>query len=151
MIDGVLACPVHTLPETVAFLRGKREIEPVKVDRVALFSTRPLEEDDYEDVEGQEQAKRALEIAAAGGHNILMVGPPGSGKTMLAERVPTILPLMEPDEVSRQPGCTVSRRSCPLGICSLPHARFGSASQRLRCGLDRRGNHPAPRGSLTCP
>ena len=98
IIDGVAACPVHTLPEVVACLREEGAIAPLTVDRIGLLSERPHEDDDYGDVKGQDQAKRALEIAAAGGHNLLMVGPPGSGKTMLARRLPTILPLMELDE-----------------------------------------------------
>jgi magnesium chelatase family protein len=98
MVEGVFAYPLHTLPEAVAFLNGTQAIEPVKEERHRFFAARPAEEDDYGDVKGQDQAKRALEIAAAGGHNVLMVGPPGSGKTMLAKRVPTILPLLEPEE-----------------------------------------------------
>lgn len=98
MVQGVTAYPLHTLPEAVGFLQGQVPLAPVQADREKFFATRPVEEDDYGEVKGQEHAKRALEIAAAGGHNLFMVGPPGSGKTMLAKRLTTILPLMEPEE-----------------------------------------------------
>src|SRR4029079_2013020 len=98
IVEGVSAYPLHTLPEAVAFLNGTVSLNQAHADRDRFFTTRPVEDDDYGDVKGQDHAKRALEIAAAGGHNLLMVGPPGSGKTMLAKRLPTILPLMEPEE-----------------------------------------------------
>ena len=98
MVQGVTAFPLHTLPEAVAFINGAVSITQAHADRDRFFATRPVDDDDYGDVKGQVHAKRALEIAAAGGHNLLMVGVPGSGKTMLAKRLPTILPLMETEE-----------------------------------------------------
>jgi len=98
LVEDVAVNPLHTLPEAEACIKGITEIEPTRNNRDDLFRTRPAQEDDYGDVKGQEHAKRALEVAAAVGHNILMVGPPGSGKTMLAKRLPPILSLMQFDE-----------------------------------------------------
>jgi magnesium chelatase family protein len=98
LVEGVSAYPVHTLPEAVEFLKGSQSIAPSPSKHVDLDSFRAAEEEDFSDVRGQDHAKRAMEVAAAGGHNVLMVGPPGSGKTMLARRLPSILPLLGLEE-----------------------------------------------------
>jgi magnesium chelatase family protein len=85
---------VNTLSEAVGFLSGDLPLEPTVVDLPALFSSAAVYDVDFADVRGQEHVKRALMIAAAGRHNVLLLGPPGAGKTMLANRLPTILPPM---------------------------------------------------------
>jgi magnesium chelatase family protein len=98
VVEGLDIIPIGSLNEAVAFLSGKLQIEPVPSRLNEIFEAFSKYDVDFSDVRGQEMTKRAMTIAAAGAHNLLMLGPPGSGKTMLAKRLPTILPTLSAAE-----------------------------------------------------
>jgi magnesium chelatase family protein len=95
IVEGLEVYGVENVMEVIDFFEGRGELQPTQVDvQEEFYKTLDFPEFDFADVKGQESIKRCMEIAAAGGHNIILIGPPGAGKTMLAKRMPSILPPM---------------------------------------------------------
>jgi magnesium chelatase family protein len=136
---------VDSLAQTVAFLSGTLDIEPTPSRLDELFQELSHYDEDFADVRGQEMAKRAVTIAAAGSHNLLMVGPPGSGKTMLAKRVPTILPVLSAEESVETTRIYSAVGRLPAGQPLLARRPFRAPHHTIsNAGLVGGGSTPTP-------
>ena len=118
IVDGINIYSISNLREVVQFLDQEIDILPMNIDKKEIMRHSDTYQVDFADVKGQNHAKRALEVAAAGSHNVIMIGPPGSGKTMLAQRLPTILPSLTLDEsieITRLYSVSnLANRDCPI-------------------------------------
>jgi magnesium chelatase family protein len=145
VVEGLDVIAVDSLAQTVAFLTGELDIEPTPSRLDQLFQELSHYEEDFADVRGQEMAKRAVTIAAAGAHNLLMVGPPGSGKTMLAKRVPTILPVLSAEESIETTRIYSAVGRLPAGQPLLARRPFRAPHHTIsNAGLVGGGSTPTP-------
>ena len=145
VVSGLKVLGASGLAELADFLDGKLELAAADVDLSSLFAERAREEVDFAEVKGQPHAKRALEVAAAGSHNLLMVGPPGSGKTMLARRLPTILPRMSLEEALETTKIHSVAGVLALGESLVARRPFRAPHHTISdAGLIGGGSYPRP-------
>lgn len=144
VVDGIQIYPVSFLSDVIEILQGRKKVEPFSVEMESLFQRHPSQED-FIDVKGQENAKRALQVAAAGAHNLIMVGPPGSGKTMLAKRLHTILPQLSFEEALETSKVYSVMGLMPEGHGLITQRPFRSPHHTISdAGLIGGGQNPKP-------
>ncbi|HMP72511.1 MAG TPA: YifB family Mg chelatase-like AAA ATPase [Kiritimatiellia bacterium] len=145
VVEGLTVIPVASLREAVDFLAGTHPIPPCRIDLEEVFASYQRYECDFFEVKGQEFAKRAIEVAVSGGHNLLAIGPPGTGKSMLAKRVPSILPPLSLEEALES-----TKIHSIAGLLPPHHALVATRPFRMPhhtisdAGLLGGGTHPMP-------
>mgnify|MGYP000891447234 CR=1 FL=1 len=147
VVDKLKVLPVKHISEVISFFRGENDLAPLKINLQEAFSAKRNDvEFDFADVKGQTNIKRALEIAAAGGHNVILIGPPGAGKTMLSKRLPGILPPLTLEEALETTKIhSVAGRVAKQEFGLITHRPFRSPHHTISdIALVGGGNNPQP-------